>query len=56
MATRSFTDQYSVNKENFDILYDIINNKNKIKIKQVKDHKDVEGQALLEMLHLIKED
>lgn len=56
MATRSFTDKYSVNKENFDSLYNIINDKSKIKIKQVANHKDIEGQALLEMLYLIKKD
>ena len=48
--------QISMNKENFDSLYNIVNDKSKIKIKQVANHKDIEGQALLEMLYLIKKD
>lgn len=54
MATRSFTDTYTVNKSDVDVLHNIINDKRKIKIKKVVGHKDVKGKAILDMLGLTK--
>lgn len=54
MATRSFTDTYTVKKSDVNSLHNIINDKRKLKIKKVKGHKDVKGKAMLDMLGLTK--
>lgn len=54
MATRSFTDTYTVKKSDVNRLHNIINDDKKLKIIKVKGHKDVKGKAMLKMLGIDK--
>lgn len=54
MATRSFTDTYTVEKSDVNRLHDIMNDDKKLKIKKVKGHQDIKGKAILKMLGIDK--
>lgn len=54
MATRSFTDSYTVSKSDMKALRNIMKEKTKIRIKKVKGHRDVNGKDAINMLGLTK--
>ena len=54
MATRSFTDSYTVSKSDMKALRNIMKEKTKIRIKNVKGHRDVNGKDAINMLGLTK--
>ena len=54
MATRSFTDTYVIECEDVEKFRKIMNCKSEIKVKKVRNHKDVKGKAILKMLNLDK--
>ena len=54
MATRSFTDTYTVSKSDMKALRNIMKEKTKIRIKKVKGHRDVNGKDAINMLGLTK--
>lgn len=54
MATRSFTDSYTVSKSDMKALRNIMKEKTKIRIKKVKGHCDVNGKDAIKMLGLTK--
>lgn len=54
MATRSFTDSYTVSKSDMKALRNIMKEKTKIRIKKVKGHRDVNGKDAIKMLGLTK--
>lgn len=54
MATRSFTDSYTVSKSDMKALRNIMKEKTKIRIKKVKGHRDVKGKDAINMLGLTK--
>ena len=54
MATRSFTDSYTVSKSDMKALRNIMKKKTKIRIKKVKGHRDVNGKDAIKMLGLTK--
>lgn len=54
MATRSFTDTYIIEPNDVGKFHNIMNSKKTIKVKNVKGHKDVKGNAILKMLRIEK--
>lgn len=54
MATRSFTDSYTVSKSDMKALRNIMKDKRKIRIRKVKGHRDVNGKDAIKMLGLTK--
>ena len=52
MATKSFTDTYVIERSDVDRFHNIMNNDKQVKPIKVVDHKDVKGEATVEMLGL----
>ncbi len=54
MSTKSFFDTVVIEKKDVERLRYIMNNKEKIKIKRVENHRFVTGEEALKLLKLIK--
>lgn len=55
MATKSFTNVYSMNKKDVSRFYSIINDTKKVKINEVKNHESVrEKRKIMDILQMSK--
>lgn len=50
MATKSFTDTYVIERSDVNRFRNIMNKKQEIEVKIVKNHQDVKGRAIFDFL------